>query len=1569
MENVSWSLEHVLDKIDSFCKKIDSDIHVFYDIPEIDDYNKYAFPLSLAYVYKKRFGSENETTGIFYIECFIDKFCSTIEGSEICNAWLDYGDKRHAPDYWKNSESGLQADLNDIPSTVLKRYYHEIIEYILNRYTQDSRFDNSNQYSAIINALLDSHTSGGNCLLRSNNHFDLDVFRNNDCFVFDRDSFSTTIQIVLNSGIQEKNNNSYLICQDDWITDHYEFSGLTTTSLSLQRLFLKPFLSLYRQKGLSTPYMHAFLQESGLSEEPLLSEEELADLKKNGLLSEKEWEQGISLLKNWVDLDLLSKNNFQETLSDLKTLDLIIDEQADEQLIQEALNWLNPANGQYVAVVDKSFLTCKSALVKKIVDDNLLDTVVQAQDFAVLFLKYGKKTNIVRFYSPEKFPLPETIDNDCFVKTTIREICSASYSLPFEDCCANVFRSEEEVLSVVDKFLAGYNSLCAATYHAEEDMVYEDILVHLLCYAKKHNFLKSIIEYTEDISNDFAWDNLCSKIKDNYFKRYMEEALSENIDLIYKCVMIFGRIGDISSTLKILDQIDKISFNKHYLAIVRHCVENVYDGSDFRIHYRDRLLISPSGNYSDKKMLIIKTGSDCGDVYKYLPIASELKSLCFCCEKDIYQCVIPTYLALDDLYGEDAEDHLFFFEDNWDDRPEKLHFDIVHANDYHNPSLTKEDSPFFNFINPAEWFFNNPSITTDLFISNCVVQKFFQKYDIAHNLEQVVVFNKDNLCFINCAMKNDNFKLVNASYIDNCTAEEILNKLIDEIISGKEGRHVRDVSYSEFAQKGFSLDVNRYFSKPTGFDMEEVWHKIIERLDSAYRGTDDKNSFFAKHILGILYRICDLNHNEHYLHYDIKYDGTVVSNSTSGLEEFLIADDCSQIVESLLDYCDKNNLCGSALPIQNRELTELVTKLCTIDGNQKRLFNPFAGAEAYTLPFEDISYFGSEQNPLLLSYIETRFAAKGICYSNFKSTNVLENDIQDDKLFDIILSTPPFDGKLGKDCCDYLFNRCIDKLNDKGEMIVVLPANFLYSTIPFWVSIRSNLVEKRLLESVIILPEGLFKKTGSLKTCIVKLSKKKNSSITFVNATTFCDRHPYSTPTLHVDDILKVLKEKDDSYCMVIPAKQIEKHEYRLLNPELYKMVTVPEGYTAYKLADVLSMPDIAVNFEEKSGKVFLRENLSSDYTDYLKHTCELDEMDLNVRFHKITGNALILSKMLNPLKATYCYSPDNEPFFINEDTMIAFALNEDVVRPDYICYALQQPEVLRQISLYDSSNQPSLNRKLISDVVVFLPSLEEQKQVVNSFYKERALELKKEVQNIYQTIDNEREEEFKSLKHAFGKPAAGIQAAIDTLIEFFEDKGIMDLVISDRRLTTVRDKLKYIKDCANFMNVLMINGANFLDTSKYPLKSITVRELWHQVDFESDKFATSYSDDIDKDLLGRTLRVNPDLFKILLNDIRSNVEKHAFPNNSIRNEVTVEVNSDGSNFILLIYNNGVPFPEDVDTAKFTKRHWSFGETRGSGIGGNEIQKIMRHFGGDFELATDYTPEYPTCYILKFPVE
>ena len=118
----------------------------------------------------------------------------------------------------------------------------------------------------------------------------------------------------------------------------------------------------------------------------------------------------------------------------------------------------------------------------------------------------------------------------------------------------------------------------------------------------------------------------------------------------------------------------------------------------------------------------------------------------------------------------------------------------------------------------------------------------------------------------------------------------------------------------------------------------------------------------------------------------------------------------------------------------------------------------------------------------------------------------------------------------------------------------------------------------------------------------------------------------------------------------------------------------------------------------------------------------------------------------------------------------------------------------------------------------------------------------------------------------------------------------------------------------------------------------------------------------------GWVIRTNLDLIKIVINNILTNANKHAFDEHSPKNKLNFEGSINNSGQMLIeIRNNGKPFEEGYTKANFIAIHNTTNERIGKGMGGYDIERHLKYLDCNWEL--DLTNDlFPVIFNLNFHV-
>ncbi|MFD2939707.1 N-6 DNA methylase [Flavobacterium notoginsengisoli] len=673
--------------------------------------------------------------------------------------------------------------------------------------------------------------------------------------------------------------------------------------------------------------------------------------------------------------------------------------------------------------------------------------------------------------------------------------------------------------------------------------------------------------------------------------------------------------------------------------------------------------------------------------------------------------------------------------------------------------------------------------------------------------------------------------------------------------------------------------------------------------------------------------------------------------------------------------------------IQPVELTRFMNGLANLNIDSK-VYNPFAGLASFGIDLnQDQNYFGQELNQRIWALGALRLMAYNRPVNlSYRCEDSILNWPDSSKKYDLIISNPPYGTRLDniykeiavqyRTIEHFLIENGVQSLKQEGKLIALLPQGFLFRGMQEH-RLRESLIENDLIDSIISLPAGLLLNTGiPLTILVINKSKAQPGKVKFIDATRFVS---------HVDSRLKVLDDTklitvinneiiDNDIIRIIDNQQIRSNDYNLSVARYFQ-----EQINGVKLKDIIepfrgqrsNLPEV--------GKLMRIRDLKDDNVDFTLDESAIGDSDINRNMiYQIDESCLLLAMRWKTLKPTYFEFKGN-PIFKNLDIFSA-KVDESKVYIAYLINELQSEYVQKQLDAYRLGGTiPSIRQNDLLEVVIKLPSLEEQKAKIQGIY---------ELANKIKVLQEERNalvhgkaikdfNEFASLKHTLGRPRQNILDWSDNLLDFinrnqsgFEEMNKAFIEFYEVDMVSV---LKEIKRDVNFITEVLEKGENGLVLSAYDKQLISLSDINSVI---NELSSNGFNFKIKKLLLKsentrkRGILANKTLLKTLLDNLLTNANKYAFDKKEAGNEVVIELNDVDDFLVVEIKNNGKPFPKNFDREKYIAKYSTADKSTGSGLGGYDIHRIASDFDNpDWILTLNDDPLYPVEFKFQFPIK
>lgn len=711
-----------------------------------------------------------------------------------------------------------------------------------------------------------------------------------------------------------------------------------------------------------------------------------------------------------------------------------------------------------------------------------------------------------------------------------------------------------------------------------------------------------------------------------------------------------------------------------------------------------------------------------------------------------------------------------------------------------------------------------------------------------------------------------------------------------------------------------------------------------------------------------------------------------VIQEISEIEKKVLSNDFPSIFDEILYRITQSQGRHGGEFIQPLELTRLMCTMVELSKKSK-IFNPFAGLASFGVYLDQgHDYLGQEINHETCALGALRLMAyERSDTSQYTCEDSILNWPDQSEKFDLILANPPFGLRLSQEqrevCPDgnsieqFLIEKSINSLNEKGKLIALLPQSFLFKSSSK--RFRERLIENDLIDTIISLPGGLLLNTGiPLVVLVIGKDKKKPGKVRFIDAKDFVEIKNSRERILNDASLNRLVHDidQDSDAVRIVENVQIIEFNYNLHAPRYFQ-----KHIEGTKLRDILDEFRGKKDKLSKGGKFIRIRDLKDDRVDFKLDLSEVGEMELSSRpLRQINETCLLLASCWVKLKPTL-FDYSETPILLNSDIM-PFKVNEKHVDLAYLISELHAEYVQDQLDSFRLGGTiPRIRKEDLLEVVIKLPSLKEQRAKV-----EGVLEFSDSIKvwiNEKNAIAHGQEasqfNEFASLKHTLGRPRQNILDWTDNLLHFLSVKregfDTLNKTFHELYEKDILSALKEIKHDVNFMTNVLEKGEHGLIVNDYPITILSLLEINSLVmELSENGFNFKIVNHFlpEEDLLERGVQGNIVLLKILLQNILTNAHKYGYDEMSDGNEVVFDLKEIDGFLSMEVRNNGKSFPKNFDRDKFITKYSTADSQLGTGLGGYDIHRIASYFNNpDWILSLNNDPIYPVKFNFQFPIK
>lgn len=667
------------------------------------------------------------------------------------------------------------------------------------------------------------------------------------------------------------------------------------------------------------------------------------------------------------------------------------------------------------------------------------------------------------------------------------------------------------------------------------------------------------------------------------------------------------------------------------------------------------------------------------------------------------------------------------------------------------------------------------------------------------------------------------------------------------------------------------------------------------------------------------------------------------------------------------------------------------------------VYLPFAGEGKFAFNHPNCLYEGFEINQRAWAISQIFLSSQNIKADITLGDGRVMSDESSfkQKKYDYIFSFPPFfTGKEQKTIINTLLYLAKYALVDNGKMFCILPMSFCFDSLG-WNDLRKIISDRAGQYSALVISlPSMFIPVTAISTCLFYLSKNGKGNVMLMDATdksfqALKDEVGYKKSTLKVQSILETIKKQDEQFVWVGCAQDLTDDlnmtPSRYLIPKY--LPKLQAGEKMVRIKDLVEfVPGVRKGKEEKESALLGMKELSFNYLNctITKDSVPMKSNLANLGSARMTQDCLLAGFIGNKFKVGKISGLDEYNSVALRPEVLAFTLKSNDITDDFLLRSILSESCTTQAIAMSSGVVISrLNIKDFANIQISVPSLEKQEQLCKEDTRaslteadrkqlESAEEFRKDVHMkkhaIGQTLFN-LNNWWKVLQKA-RKEGNGIVA--DSAIVGKINKIPVTDIYENLQQTIIKLQQQISKfDVGYGMQIENIPLTTFIeeyiDKHQSPLFKFIYYDKDHhakqdlpEVNAEQSKaiFTGEYILKVGDPL--EYAKFAPEALTTVFDNIISNACCYGFSGrDSGKNFIRIELKLEGDDYVITIANNGEPInneisPEDV----FTYGRTSQNGNNHFGIGGYEIRKLMREFGGDAELLIDSNDEFCVSYKL-----
>lgn len=657
------------------------------------------------------------------------------------------------------------------------------------------------------------------------------------------------------------------------------------------------------------------------------------------------------------------------------------------------------------------------------------------------------------------------------------------------------------------------------------------------------------------------------------------------------------------------------------------------------------------------------------------------------------------------------------------------------------------------------------------------------------------------------------------------------------------------------------------------------------------------------------------------------------------------------------------------------------------------LQNPYAGRGSL-IPYlpDTIIYRGDETDAINLAIMHLRLLVHGHKKTKLDGLGVF-NQTMEKATISICLppfsnefvAFPPRQGETSEDIPERLVGDLLRGVSKTGKVMLVTNTRFLTGSNAVSKALQKALVNSKFLSTIISLPAKFLEQAGrSCSLVILDKEHEPNGPVSFlklVNPNKAASQWQFEE--LDVEGTIERFRKKRlGTEEFEIPLEKIISGDYQLSPKwEMLESILKVEMAQAEKGLQFLGLDELLLTVYPIEGGIsglplIMLHSVKSAEPFYRLTRDQLQKMQVAVRdirgYQRFSSDqTTLLAPRLGPNGKHAILDANAQEVAISSD-LLCFQLKGSYVDIEYLVLELSSSFVKEQLDvLVQGMMVPRISGADFLSIKVRVPSPQQQRRLVEQF-KRASYAAKVEQLKLHQKmLGLERSEhqilavighELRPIIYKVQKQASWLKAYLSKKESEGESVSLKDYVGHRHASKTVEGTIASIVQDMNIMGQRFDSLQMLLDIEdkKGQLEVVTLKNFWWLAEEYGDgpwnrPFFLHHYTEPHPENKALMVKVNRDLFKIVIRNLVRNAEVHGFDKSMEGNKVHLEAShihkEDGTIWVVVdCLNNGKPFPEGFKFEEIIQFGTRGTDSKGTGVGGFLINRIIHEFGGHFRL-------------------